>query len=197
MRSPQTALIFPGLLAVIMVGAPNVDAGSSRYSARILIQMSGGKRGPIHVGEPLDVWLRDRRRGHAHYRVCWDPPPISRPACTGGRIGGEPTTGAPSKAGTTTLRFTIKGKGEVLSTRLRVQSASKIASKTTRLGLRKVCAKHLYVDQHPGLMVVIGTLFKNEHMRVRKLSASGRYAYGMAYGHVNHNGWVKTSGLCT
>jgi hypothetical protein len=35
-----------------------------------------------------------------------------------------------------------------------------------------------------------GTLFKGNTFKVERLSASGRYAYGMAYGHVNRHAWI-------
>jgi hypothetical protein len=40
-----------------------------------------------------------------------------------------------------------------------------------------------------------GLLTKGETFKVEKLSASGKYAYGTAYGHVNKKGWVTASSL--
>jgi hypothetical protein len=40
-----------------------------------------------------------------------------------------------------------------------------------------------------------GLLTKGQTFKVKKLSASGKYAYGMAYGHVNKMGWVTASSL--
>jgi hypothetical protein len=40
-----------------------------------------------------------------------------------------------------------------------------------------------------------GTLFKGNTFKVERLSPSGRWAYGMAYGHVNRHAWVKASAL--
>lgn len=41
----------------------------------------------------------------------------------------------------------------------------------------------------------IGNLRKGQTFKVRKLSASGKYAYGFAYGRVNKVGWVLTEGF--
>lgn len=40
-----------------------------------------------------------------------------------------------------------------------------------------------------------GTLRSPQTFQVRKLSGSGKYAYGLAYGNVSKVGWVRTSGL--
>jgi hypothetical protein len=40
-----------------------------------------------------------------------------------------------------------------------------------------------------------GLLTKGQTFKVEKLSSSGKYAYGMAYGHVNKKGWVTASSL--
>jgi hypothetical protein len=42
---------------------------------------------------------------------------------------------------------------------------------------------------------LLGSLRSPQTFQVRKLSASGKYAYGLAYGDVNEAGWVRTSGL--
>jgi len=41
----------------------------------------------------------------------------------------------------------------------------------------------------------IGSLRERQTFKVRKLSASGKYAYGFAYGSANKVGWVLTSEL--
>lgn len=41
----------------------------------------------------------------------------------------------------------------------------------------------------------IGSLNDHETFSVMRLSPSGKYAYGFAYGHVNKHGWVRTDGL--
>ena len=40
-----------------------------------------------------------------------------------------------------------------------------------------------------------GTLFKGDTFKVAKVSKSGDWAYGYAYGHVNRKAWVKASAL--
>jgi hypothetical protein len=41
----------------------------------------------------------------------------------------------------------------------------------------------------------VGSLLKGQTFKVRRLSPSGKYAYGFAYGGANKTGWVLTSGL--
>ena len=40
-----------------------------------------------------------------------------------------------------------------------------------------------------------GTLFKGETIKVKRLSPSGKWAYGMAYGHVNRHAWIEADAL--
>ena len=40
-----------------------------------------------------------------------------------------------------------------------------------------------------------GTLFKGNTFKVQRLSPSRKWAYGMAYGHVNRHAWVKAADL--
>ena len=51
-----------------------------------------------------------------------------------------------------------------------------------------------YVYQQP-TKIVDGTVFKGNTIKVEKLSKSGKYAYGMVYGHVNRHAWVDASVL--
>lgn len=51
-----------------------------------------------------------------------------------------------------------------------------------------------YVQKQAG-KIFDGTLFKNETFKVERFSKSGKYAYGMAYGHVNRHAWIATSAL--
>jgi len=64
-----------------------------------------------------------------------------------------------------------------------------------KTGLREVCADSTYVTLKPGA-VFSGTLTKGQRIRVTRFSPSGKFAYGMARGHVNRHGWVKTADLC-
>jgi opacity protein-like surface antigen len=60
---------------------------------------------------------------------------------------------------------------------------------------RKVCADSTYVKHKPG-RVVIGTLFKNQTIKVQRYDRSRKYAYGFARGHANKHGWVLAADLC-
>jgi hypothetical protein len=64
----------------------------------------------------------------------------------------------------------------------------------TTSGTYKVTPSKLNVYEEPATRYE-GVLFKGETFKVKKLSASGKYAYGMAYGHVNKMGWVTASSL--
>lgn len=50
------------------------------------------------------------------------------------------------------------------------------------------------VDRRPN-QLYIGRLSQGESFKVRRLSPSGKYAYGLAYGHVDQTGWIRTSAL--
>jgi hypothetical protein len=54
--------------------------------------------------------------------------------------------------------------------------------------------KQSYVYKQP-TKVVDGTVYKGNTIKVEKLSKSGKYAYGMVYGHVNRHAWVDASAL--
>ncbi|MCP9491789.1 MAG: hypothetical protein MSC31_18230 [Solirubrobacteraceae bacterium MAG38_C4-C5] len=58
----------------------------------------------------------------------------------------------------------------------------------------QVGVDRLVVNERPN-EVYLGRLEEGQSMEVRKLSASGKYAYGFAYGNANKVGWVRTSGL--
>jgi hypothetical protein len=38
-----------------------------------------------------------------------------------------------------------------------------------------------------------GTVFKGNTVQVERLSPSGKWAYGMVYGHVNRHDWIDAS----
>jgi hypothetical protein len=40
-----------------------------------------------------------------------------------------------------------------------------------------------------------GTLFKGDHIKVKRLSPSGKWVLGHAYGHVNRDVWVAAKAL--
>jgi hypothetical protein len=64
-----------------------------------------------------------------------------------------------------------------------------------KTGVREVCAKSTYVKRSPGF-VVLGTLFKDQKIKVTRFDKSGEHAYGYAYGHVRKHGWVLARDLC-
>ena len=59
---------------------------------------------------------------------------------------------------------------------------------------RYTVTKQSYVYKQP-TKVVDGTVYKGNTIKVEKLSKSGKYAYGMVYGHVNRHAWVDASAL--
>ncbi len=61
--------------------------------------------------------------------------------------------------------------------------------------VREVCADTLYVRTQPA-GVIIGTLFRGNHMEVSRYSPSGDWAEGYAMGHVNQRGWVQNGWFC-
>jgi cellulase/cellobiase CelA1 len=64
----------------------------------------------------------------------------------------------------------------------------------TKSGTYKVKTTELVVYEQPAKSYE-GVLVKGQSFKVKKLSESGKYAYGMAYGHVNKMGWVTASSL--
>jgi hypothetical protein len=64
-----------------------------------------------------------------------------------------------------------------------------------KTGVRTVCAPTAYVKHEPGI-VVVGTLFKHQKIKVERYDKSGKHAYGFARGHVNKHGWVIVGDLC-
>jgi hypothetical protein len=69
------------------------------------------------------------------------------------------------------------------------------ADNAAKTGVREVCAKSAYVKRSPGV-VVIGTLFKDQKIKVTRYDKSGEHAYGYAYGHVRKHGWIAAADLC-
>lgn len=60
---------------------------------------------------------------------------------------------------------------------------------------RHVCAQDVYLRATPA-GVTIGLLNYGDTFDQEKLSPSGAWAYGMAYGNANKHGWVMESALC-
>jgi hypothetical protein len=59
---------------------------------------------------------------------------------------------------------------------------------------RYTVSKQVYVYVKPGLRFT-GTMFKGNTFKVERLSKSGKWAYGMAYGHVNRHAWIDAGAL--
>ena len=60
---------------------------------------------------------------------------------------------------------------------------------------RHVCAVDVYLRATAG-GVAIGLLNQGDTFDQERLSPSGEWAYGMAYGNANQHGWVLESALC-
>jgi len=71
-------------------------------------------------------------------------------------------------------------------------SAGTVSPNVTR---RHVCAQDVYLRDSPA-GVSIGLLNYGDTFDQEKLSPSGEWAYGMAYGNANKHGWVLESALC-
>ena len=68
------------------------------------------------------------------------------------------------------------------------------SAKATGNGKHTVKAESTYVFKQAG-KIFDGTLFKGETFKIKRLSKSGKYAYGMAYGHVNRHAWIEADAL--
>lgn len=67
-------------------------------------------------------------------------------------------------------------------------------AKATHPGKYGVSVKNTYVYVRAGVGFD-GTMFKGETFKVERLSPSGKWAYGMAYGHVNRHAWISAAAL--
>lgn len=149
--------------------------------------LAGGDPGYFYVGGPTNVTLHDARDRDQRYQLCMVPAPIDRPSCTTGRAD-RPITGlAPSQSGRTKLRFELPDAGPVIVRYINVRPV--------QTGRIRVCADKLDVFAEPNRKYV-GQLRHGQSINIRKYSASGKYAYGFAYGHANKLGWVVSSQLC-
>ena len=69
-----------------------------------------------------------------------------------------------------------------------------VMATATKTGRHTVTTEKVNVYEQPAKSYE-GVLYKGESFDVKKLSSSGKYAYGTAYGHVNKTGWVSASAL--
>jgi hypothetical protein len=67
-------------------------------------------------------------------------------------------------------------------------------AKASHPGQAAVGVKSTYVYEKAGVLFT-GTMFKRETFKVERLSPSGKWAYGMAYGHVNRHAWISAAAL--
>ena len=67
------------------------------------------------------------------------------------------------------------------------------SAKAERPGKHTVIqSTYVYVNAGVGFS---GTMFKGETFKVTRISKSGKWARGMAYGHVNRTVWISTKDL--
>ena len=67
-------------------------------------------------------------------------------------------------------------------------------AKATSTGKHKVNVESTYVYKQAG-KIFDGTMFKNQTFNVVRLSKTGKWAYGYAYGHVNRKAWISADAL--
>jgi hypothetical protein len=70
----------------------------------------------------------------------------------------------------------------------------KRTGKATRAGRHSVTKKSTYVYERAGVGFS-GTMFEGNTFDVKRLSPSGRWAYGKAFGHVNRHVWIDARDL--
>ena len=68
------------------------------------------------------------------------------------------------------------------------------SAKAERPGKHTVIPQSTYVSVNAGGGVG-GPMFKGETFKVTRISKSGKWARGMAYGHVNRTVWISTKDL--
>lgn len=68
-------------------------------------------------------------------------------------------------------------------------------AKATSPGRYHVATASTYTFHKGPHTGIDGTLFKGNTFKVERLSPSRKWAYGMAYGHVNRHAWVKAADL--
>ena len=74
--------------------------------------------------------------------------------------------------------------------------ASPAAARDGRIGVREtVCAQDLYVRTEPG-GAWMGTLYYGQTFTVERISDSGQWVYGFAWGNINRHGWVQNGWFC-
>src|SRR4051794_33012830 len=90
-------------------------------------------------------------------------------------------------------KLTVLGVTAALGIGAAAAPATGLANATTT-GKHTVTVKSTYVYKGAG-KIFDGTMFKGNTFKVERLPPSGKWAYGMAYGHVNRHAWIDASTL--
>ncbi len=69
------------------------------------------------------------------------------------------------------------------------------AAKATGKGKHTVNVESAYVYEKAGGVRFAGTMYDGTTFKVKRISPSGKWAYGMAYGHVDRHVWISTGVL--
>ncbi len=69
------------------------------------------------------------------------------------------------------------------------------AATATGPGKHTVDVDSAYVYEKAGGVRFAGTLHDGNTFKVKRISPTGKWAYGMAYGHVDRHVWISTSVL--
>ena len=115
---PNPVRAVVGALVAGAALAPAVAAARSP-SLRVHAIFTGGRATSYHVGEVLDIDVRNAG-GRKLTQICFDPAPIARPAC------GTVPTAAPSQGGPTTVTATLSDGTKLTRTLSVVSAATKV-----------------------------------------------------------------------
>ena len=69
------------------------------------------------------------------------------------------------------------------------------AAKATGKGKHTVDQESVYVYEKAGGVRFAGTMYDGNTFKVKRISPSGKWAYGMAYGHVDRHVWISADAL--
>jgi hypothetical protein len=75
-----------------------------------------------------------------------------------------------------------------------IAPATGAATATTK-GKHTVNTESAYVYEKAGGVRFAGTMYDGNTFKVKRISPTGKWAYGMAYGHVDRHVWISTSVL--
>lgn len=134
-----------------------------------------GSSDALHAGNKYQVRFELRRSASAPLHTVATRELPAHHLSTGSRTPALSCSGSPSHSGTHA-------------------SGSANAKQKALVGKRVHLASKLVVKAKPGVLYR-GLLTKGTSIKIEKLSRSGKYAYGYAYGHVNNHDWVLTRDL--